>query len=77
MTSNKKRNDFVYVSIDGTIRELTNDEIEYLSEDFHPNDGARPYIKSSYEQLTPDNRISGFLLRKNIPNNMKAENDEK
>jgi len=77
MTSNEKRNDFVYVNIDGTIRELTNDEIEYLSKDFHPNDGARPYIKSSYEQLTPDNKICGFLLRKNIPNNMEVENDEK
>jgi hypothetical protein len=77
MTTKKKGSDFVYVNIDGTIRELTNDEIAYLSEDFHPNDGGRPYIKLSYEQLTPDNKIWGFLLRKNIPINMKIKADEK
>lgn len=77
MTSNKKGIDFVYVNIDGTVRELTNDEIEYLSEDFHPNDGGRPYIKSTYEQLTPDNKIWGFLSRKNIPKNINIETAEK
>ena len=59
--------EFVYVNLDGTIRELTKDEMEYLSEEFHPNDGDRPYIKTSYKQLTPDNKIWGFLKRNEIP----------
>ncbi|MFH6996964.1 hypothetical protein ACHRVZ_03465 [Flavobacterium sp. FlaQc-57] len=59
--------EYVYVNLDGTIRELTKDEVEYLSEKFHPNDGDRPYIKSSYKQLTPDNKIWGFLKRSKIP----------
>lgn len=74
---NRRGSQFVYVKIDGTIRELTNDEIEYLSEEFHPNDGGRPYIKSYYEELTPDNKIWGFLLREKIPENMKVKKNEK
>lgn len=74
---NRRGSQFVYVKIDATIRELTNDEIEYLSEEFHPNDGGRPYIKSYYEELTPDNKILGFLLREKIPENMKVKKNEK
>mgnify|MGYP003605366693 CR=1 FL=1 len=59
--------DYAYVNIDGTVRELTNDEKEYLKEIFHPNDGGRPYIKSSYEQLTPDHKISGFIKIDKLP----------
>ena len=58
---------FVVVKDDGMIRELEPDEIEYLNAEFHPNDGARPYIKSSYEARTPDGRIGGFLLRSKVP----------
>ena len=77
MKPNKKESDYVYVNKNGTSRELTNDEIDYLSENFHPNDGGRPYIKSSYEQLTPDNKIWGFILRSKIPKNIKVNNVEK
>tara|TARA_R110001606_G_C15164356_1_gene627385 strand:+ start:148 stop:747 length:600 start_codon:yes stop_codon:yes gene_type:complete len=63
--------EYVYVEIDGTVRELDNGEIEYLKTKFEPSDGARPYIKSSYNQLTPDKKILGFLHRDKVPENIK------
>ncbi len=59
--------EFVYVENDGTVRELDKEEIDYLQTEFEPSDGARPYIKSSYDQLTPDKRILGFLRRSDVP----------
>ena len=59
--------DYVYVNLDGSVRELTEDEQDYLSEEFHPLDGARPYIKQFYYQLTPDHKIHGFLRRDAVP----------
>ena len=59
----KEEFEYVYVEKDGTVRELDNEEIEYLQTDFKLGDGARPYIKSNYEQLAPDKKISGFLQR--------------
>ncbi|MGG8497848.1 hypothetical protein ACQY1Q_15660 [Tenacibaculum sp. TC6] len=62
MKPEKEKYEFVYVENDGTIRELDKDEIEYLQTEFKPTDGARPYIKSKYTQLTPDKKISGFFI---------------
>ena len=62
---------FVYVENDGTVRELDNTEIEYLQTEFEPTDSARPYIKSSYSDQTPDGSISGFLLRKEVPESIE------
>jgi hypothetical protein len=59
--------DFVLVEDDGTARELTREEIEYLNTEFHPADGARPYIKTRYGSRTPDGLIGGFLLRRRLP----------
>lgn len=59
--------EYVHVELDGTVRELHSDEQEYLKEEFHPNDGARPYIKSNYWQKTPDGKIHGFLKRVRVP----------
>jgi len=58
---------YVYVELDGSVRELYQDEKDYLLEDFFPNDGGRPYIKNNYNQLTPDNKIHGFLERIKVP----------
>lgn len=58
---------YVYVEDDGTVRELYEDEIEYLEEEFHPTDGARPYVKSRYSSLAPDNKMSGFIYRNRVP----------
>lgn len=59
--------DYVFINEDGTAREITEAEKAFLSEKFHPNDGARPYIKSTYEQVNLENRISGFLKRNKLP----------
>ncbi|MFY7669620.1 hypothetical protein ACOSP6_00895 [Tenacibaculum sp. MEBiC06402] len=74
MRKEKDKFEFVYVENDGTIRELDNTEIEYLQTEFEPFDGARPYIKSDYKQLTPDKKISGFLHRDKIPKDIKVIN---
>jgi hypothetical protein len=58
---------FIYVNDDGTARELAPDEIEYLNMTFDLFDGARPYIKRRYRQLTPDGKISGYLPRRKLP----------
>lgn len=74
MKLEKKKFEFVYVENDGTVRELDKDEIEYLETEFEPSDGARPYIKSSYEQLTPDKKILGFLQRSKVPKEIEIIN---
>lgn len=58
---------YVHVEFDGTVRELDSDEQQYLLEEFHPNDGNRPYIKSNYWERTPDQKIHGFLKRNRVP----------
>ena len=63
--------DYVYVNEDGTMRELTSDEAEYLATLFHPADGARPYVKEDYTSLTPAKKISGFLLRAKLPPHLR------
>lgn len=61
----------VYVNEDGSYRECTPSEREYLEERFHPADGARPYVKDSYRQRTPDGRLSGFMRRAGLPLNAR------
>jgi len=58
---------YVYVNEDGSVSELDEKDIKYLKTEFSPNDGARPYIKTQYKDLTPDRKISGFILRKRVP----------
>lgn len=60
-------NDYVYVSQDGTARELCDDERRYLVEVFPPGDGARPYIKDLYSDRDGWGSISGFILRRRLP----------
>lgn len=59
--------EYVYVNQDGTARELSSDEREYLSKQFHPTDSGRPYIKSSYTSQDGWGSQSGFLLRRKLP----------
>jgi hypothetical protein len=59
--------DYVYVNGDGSARELTEDEKEYLNTRFEGSDGNRPSVKFRYESLTPDGRIIGYLLRRQLP----------
>ena len=72
MVDNEIQNGFeyVYVEENGEVRELDKEEIEYLSESFHPNDGGRPYIKKNYDDLTPNEKIWGFIKRSRVPKNI-------
>lgn len=65
--------EFVYVNQDGSVRELSRDERDYLSQDFHPADGGRPYVKSSYKSQDGWGSISGFLPRKRVPGGIVVE----
>ncbi len=57
----------VYVNQDGSVRELSPQERKYLAEEFHPTDGGRPYIKSSYGSRDGWGSRSGFLARRRVP----------
>ncbi|MDQ8005204.1 MAG: hypothetical protein REI64_10425 [Pedobacter sp.] len=63
--------EYVHVDEDGSVRELDKDEIEYLSTEFEPADGGRPYIKNRYSQLTPDKKICGYILRRRVPRHLE------
>jgi hypothetical protein len=65
--------ELVYVNQDGSVRELSRDEREYLSQAFHPGDGRRPYIKASYESQDGWGSVSGFLPRKRLPRHVVVE----
>ena len=60
----------VKVEFDGTVRELTEEEKEAVDTPFHPFDGNRPYIKSSYGEKNGWGRLNGYLLRKDVPQGM-------
>jgi len=63
--------DFVYIEDDGSVRETTREEAEYLRETFLPGDGARPYIKGSYRARTPTGSLGGFLPRRKLPRRLR------
>ena len=71
MTRTRRRSDggyeYVLVLKDGSAREVTANEREYLETDFSPADGARPYIKFRYESVDGWESIEGFLLRRQLP----------
>jgi hypothetical protein len=58
---------YVWVEEDGSAREVTADERVYLETEFHPADGARPYIELRYESLNGRGSIAGFLPRRQLP----------
>ena len=59
--------EYVYVNQDGTVRELSEMERDYLSEDFSGGDGGRPYIKWAYTDVDGWGSLSGFLARDKVP----------
>ena len=65
------RDHFVYVEDDGSVRELTAEEAEYLATPSHPADGGRPYIKSRYKARTPGGALGGFLRRSDVPTHLR------
>ncbi|HIC32180.1 MAG TPA: hypothetical protein EYO76_09705 [Flavobacteriaceae bacterium] len=66
--------EYVFIEENGTVRELYRYEKCYLKECFHPNDGARPYIKLRYKSKSSNGKIDGFILRKRIPKNINIFN---
>jgi len=65
--------DFVYVNQDGTARELSLDERDYLATEFSPGDGGRPYIKGTYNDRDGWGSISGFLLRRRLASSITVK----
>ena len=60
---------YVHVNPDGTFRELSDAERDYLETPFHPFDGARPYVKSAYSDRDGWGSIEGPCLRSALPEN--------
>ncbi|MGI4870048.1 MAG: hypothetical protein ACRYFX_02585 [Janthinobacterium lividum] len=58
---------YVYVNSDGSVREVTESEQDYLSTAFSPADGGRPYIKNRYDQQNASGSIKGFIYRDRVP----------
>ena len=63
----------VYINDDGSARELSETEKKYVDTEFSPLDGARPYIKTRYEQRNGWGNLSGFLQRKDVPVGMPVK----
>jgi hypothetical protein len=57
----------VRIGVDGSVWELTDAEKKYVDTGFSQFDGARPYIKSDYQQRTALGAINGFIDRKKVP----------
>jgi hypothetical protein len=57
----------VFIDNDGSARELTDAENTYVDADFSPFDGARPYIKSRYDQRNALGELRGYLPRSLLP----------
>ena len=62
--------EYVYVNQDGTVRQLSGKEQDYLSEDFSGGDGGWPYIKGAYTDVDGWGSLSGFLARAKVPPGM-------
>jgi hypothetical protein len=64
---------YIYVNSDGSVRELHVGERQYLETPFYPSDGARPYIKDSYEHKNPSGDLKGFCRRSAIPSDIEIQ----
>jgi hypothetical protein len=60
----------VFVEKDGTVRELHAAEKKYLETPFYRSDGARPYVKRSYQQKDGFGSIMGYCYRSKIPSDI-------
>jgi hypothetical protein len=58
---------FVHVNADGTVREVTAKEREYLETPFAGSDGGRPYIKTDFFQKDGWGSLAGFCYRSLVP----------
>ncbi|MEQ1596321.1 MAG: hypothetical protein ABL985_14620 [Casimicrobium sp.] len=58
---------FVEVVADGSVRELGENDREFLETPFYPMDSGRPYVKSGYAERSASGDVSGFLSRADVP----------
>ena len=63
---------YIYVNHDGTARELSPDEREYLQTEFEPGDGARPYVKGAHGTRDGRGIMAGFMLRSRLPEGVEV-----
>lgn len=73
MNSDESKFQWVYVNQDGSVRELSPDERNYLSEEFSGADGGRPYIKPTYGSRDGWGSRSGFMERSLVPKDRSIE----
>jgi hypothetical protein len=71
-TPDEARSTFVFVAEDGSVREVTAAEADFLATAFDAADGARPYVKRHYDSRTPDGRLLGFLSRAELPEGLRV-----
>jgi hypothetical protein len=59
--------EYVHVNLDGSVRELSAGEQDFVSRKFQGGDGGRPYFKMSYESRNGWGCLSGFMARRKVP----------
>jgi hypothetical protein len=64
--------DYVYVDDDGSVRELTTAEEEFLSTAVFPSGEVDRFIKSKYESTTAEGRMAGYLQRRRVPRKIRV-----
>ncbi len=57
----------IWIDADGSARELTEAEKEYVDTEFSPFDGERPYIKTRYWERNGWGELSGYLIETELP----------
>lgn len=62
----------VFVSEEGKVYELEEGDRRYMEEPFHPGDGARPYVKSRYDEKNGWGNLRGFLRRSDLPKGIEV-----
>jgi hypothetical protein len=60
---------YVFVNDNGSIRELHEAERRHLETPYDPTDGARPYVKKSFQDRNALGNPKGYCLRSKIPAN--------
>jgi len=57
----------IWINDDGSARELSEADKKYVDTEFSPFDGARPYIKSTYQSRNGWGELKGYLERNKVP----------
>jgi len=63
---------YVWVTETGAVHELDSEDRTYLETRFHPCDGGRPYVKTSYTTKDGWDSLKGFCPRSQIPKGIQV-----